>query len=218
MIPGSSVCNQNSGSYSYICDYQPADLSSTQLASWHTKIGHPTCTPKGIIMSLPVDLERHGIYQNVWNGNLVKMVPLKSMSDQKQGKSYQNQLSNIISHLTCQNWLPNIIGWLTCAVHQNNHLDECVKWAIEQVPGTTNSQTRHPLSLERSRSKNCMVMFLKELDAFLVNPTISHLYKLDADQYLYTSKKWLSRRSTKCLMQVSWNQLKKQLPQSTALS
>ena len=44
--------------------------------------------PKGISMSLPVDLEGHGIYQNTWNGNPVKMVPLKSISDQKQEKSY----------------------------------------------------------------------------------------------------------------------------------
>ena len=107
-------------SYSYICHYWPADLSATQQA----KISHPTCTPKGINMSLPVDLERHGIYQNVWNGNLVKMVPLKSMSDQKQGKSCQNWLANI-SHPI--NQLPNIIGQPTCAIHQNNQLNEWVK-------------------------------------------------------------------------------------------
>ena len=76
-------------------------------------------------MSLPVDLERHGIYQNVWNGNPVKMVPLKSMSDQKQGKSYQNWLSDTTGHLTCQNQLPNIIGHPTCAIHQNNQFNEC---------------------------------------------------------------------------------------------
>ena len=63
-------------------------------------------------MSLPVDLEGHGIYQNVWNGNPVKMVPLKSMSDQKQGKSYPNWPPDIISHLTLSAtqhyWLPDM--------------------------------------------------------------------------------------------------------------
>ena len=141
VIPGSSLCNQISGSYSHICDYWPDNLSATQSATLHAKFGCSMCTPKGISMSLPVDLERHGIYQNVWNCNLVKMVPLKSISDQKQGKSCQNWPANI-GHLI--NWSPNIIGQLTCAIHQNNQLDKCVKmshrassqhhWQLNKTP------------------------------------------------------------------------------------
>ena len=127
MIPGLSLYNQNTRSYSHICDFWLANLSAPNLAAQHAKIGCLTCTPKGIGMSLPVDLERHGIYQNTWNGNPVKMVPLKSMSDQKQGKSHQNWPSDIISCPTCQNLLPNIISHPTCAIYQNNQLDKCVK-------------------------------------------------------------------------------------------
>ena len=58
MIPGSSLCDQNSVSYSHICDFQLANLSATKSATWHAKISHPTCTPNGISMSFPVDLER----------------------------------------------------------------------------------------------------------------------------------------------------------------
>ena len=155
MIPGSSLCDQNSGSYSHICDFQPANLSATKSATQHAKIGCLTCTPKGISMSFPVDLEGHGIYQNAWNGNLVKMVPLRSMSDQKQGKSYQN-------------WLPDMPKLATQHVQYTKITSSMsvLKWAIVQVPSTTDSQTRHPLSLKRRRSKNCMVMFLKELGCF----------------------------------------------------
>ena len=60
-------------------------------------------------MSLLMDLG-HGIYQNAWNGNPDKMVPLKSMSDQKQGKSCQNWPANIGCLI---NQPPDMIGHLT---------------------------------------------------------------------------------------------------------
>ena len=104
-------------------------------------------------MSLPVDLGRHGIYQNVWNNNLVKMVPLKSMSDQKQGKSYQYQPSDIISYLTCQNWPPEIIGHPKCAIHQNNQLDECVKMSHRASSQHHQQPNKTPLITQKEQIK-----------------------------------------------------------------
>ena len=110
-------------------------------------IGHPTCITKGLSMSLPMDWEVHGIYQNAQNGNLDKMVPLWSMSDQKQGKSYHYWLANIGCPI---NQPPDIIGCPTCAIHQNNQLDECVKtchrassqhhWQLNKTPIITHKE------------------------------------------------------------------------------
>ena len=111
-----------------------------------------TCTPKGTSMSPSMDLEGHRIYQNVWNGNPVKMVPLKSMSDQnksmsdqKQGKSYHYWLPNIGHPI---NQLPNIISWPTCAIHQNNQLDECVKMSHRASSQHHQQLNKTPLHLK----------------------------------------------------------------------
>ena len=48
-----------------------------------------------------------------------------------------------------------------------------LKWATEQVPSTTDSQTRHQLITWKEQIKELYGDVLKELDTFLVNPTIS---------------------------------------------
>ena len=224
IIPGSSLCDQNSRSYSHIYAFQLANLLAIKSAAWHAKIGHLICTPKGISMSLPVDLERHGIYQNVWNGNLVKMVSLKSMSDQKQGKSYQNWSSNIIGCPTCQNQLPNIISHPTCAIHQNNHLNKCVKMSHRASSQHHQQLNKTPLITQKEQIKELYGDVFEGIGHF---PGKAYHINLDESVTPVQTrcrpvpvhlKEVFKQEITKCLLQVSWNQLKKQLPGSTALS
>ena len=84
------------------------------------------------------------------NGNPVKMVPLKSMLDQKQGKSYQNQPADI-GHLT--NWPPDIISQLTCAIHQNNQLNECVKMSHRASSQHHQQPNKTPLITQKEQIK-----------------------------------------------------------------
>ena len=91
MIPGSSMCGQNSQSYGQFCDNWPADI----LAAWYAIISCPTCTIKEAGISHPMDLEEHGMHQNAQNDIPDKMVPLKSMLDQNQAKTCHYQLPNI---------------------------------------------------------------------------------------------------------------------------
>ena len=100
-------------------------------------------------MSLPVDLERHEIYQNAWNVNIVKIVPLKSVRSKRREiipklatQHYQPpnmpksatqhyQLPNMPKSATQHYWPPNIISCPTCQ-NQLPNIIGCLTCAIYQ--------------------------------------------------------------------------------------